>query len=206
MSVTEWHFGTPIFQCEVHDAAVLNNALRPHILELERMHPSQRLSNRGGWQSEQDLQSSENVAVQTLFHNVRMVVKGFTSPEQAETAQVDFNFVAWANINRRDDYNRVHHHHRGFWSGVYYVAVPPPEGDRVGAIVFRNPTAHSILASTISAPAALKRQFRHQLEILPRAGLLLIFPSWLEHFVDPHDSDQERISVAFDVIYKNHQA
>jgi uncharacterized protein (TIGR02466 family) len=202
MSLTEWHFGTPIYQREIHDVAVLNNALRTHILELEQVHPSQKRSNRGGWQFE--IQLSTDVAVQTLLKNIRMVVNEFTSAEQAGTTQPDFDIVAWASINRRNHYNRVHHHiGGGFWSGVYYVAVPPPD-DQVGAIVFRNPTTQSILANTIFAPAPLRHQFKHQFEIFPTAGLLVIFPSWLEHFVDPHHSDQERISVPFDIIYKKH--
>jgi uncharacterized protein (TIGR02466 family) len=32
-------------------------------------------------------------------------------------------------------------------------------------------------------------------------GLLLIFPSWLKHGVEPNLSDQERISVSFNYVF-----
>lgn len=31
-------------------------------------------------------------------------------------------------------------------------------------------------------------------------GLLVLFPHWLEHFVEPHDNDESHVMVAFDAI------
>ena len=34
----------------------------------------------------------------------------------------------------------------------------------------------------------------------PDAGLLVLFPSWMEHFVEPHDNDEPRISISFNAV------
>jgi hypothetical protein len=33
--------------------------------------------------------------------------------------------------------------------------------------------------------------------VLPQSGLLLIFPAWLYHYVNPYHGEGERISVAW---------
>jgi uncharacterized protein (TIGR02466 family) len=33
----------------------------------------------------------------------------------------------------------------------------------------------------------------------PQPGRLVIFPSWIQHYVQPNLSDQDRISISFDV-------
>ena len=35
--------------------------------------------------------------------------------------------------------------------------------------------------------------------IEPQEGMIMFFPSWLEHDVEPSKSDEDRISIAFNV-------
>ena len=39
--------------------------------------------------------------------------------------------------------------------------------------------------------------FDGRYKVRPQDGMLLVFPSWLLHFVNPYLSDDERISIAF---------
>jgi Putative 2OG-Fe(II) oxygenase len=41
--------------------------------------------------------------------------------------------------------------------------------------------------------------FGQKLVIKPEPGMIVIFPSWMYHFVNPFHGDGERISVAFNV-------
>ena len=41
--------------------------------------------------------------------------------------------------------------------------------------------------------------FGAQLQITPQAGTMLMFPSWLHHWVRPFQGTGERISIAFNV-------
>jgi len=36
----------------------------------------------------------------------------------------------------------------------------------------------------------------------PKAGMMVIFPSWLWHGVEPNMNDKPRISIAFNIGYK----
>ena len=42
-----------------------------------------------------------------------------------------------------------------------------------------------------------KGEFR---KVKPIEGLLILFPSYLEHFVEPSNADEDRISISFDVM------
>jgi uncharacterized protein (TIGR02466 family) len=39
-----------------------------------------------------------------------------------------------------------------------------------------------------------------ELDMRPEEGRMYIFPSWLEHGVESNESDQDRISIAFNVL------
>ena len=41
--------------------------------------------------------------------------------------------------------------------------------------------------------------FGHPVRIAPVAGLLVLFPSWLTHWVHPHSGRRERIAISFNV-------
>lgn len=43
------------------------------------------------------------------------------------------------------------------------------------------------------------KPFRGTVHFRPEAGMLLLFPSWLTHTVNPYRGIRERISVAFNV-------
>ena len=38
------------------------------------------------------------------------------------------------------------------------------------------------------------------IHLTPSAGLLVLFPCWMEHYVEPHDSDEPRIAIGFDAV------
>ena len=47
----------------------------------------------------------------------------------------------------------------------------------------------------------LTAQNADQVVVQVRDGTLLMFPAWLPHSVDPNASDDERISVSFNVMF-----
>ncbi len=44
--------------------------------------------------------------------------------------------------------------------------------------------------------------FNESIRIRPRPGLMVLFPGWLKHFVHPHTGTGTRISIAFNIAYK----
>lgn len=201
-----FYFGTPILSVEWPDAEEVNRQLAELILELERSAPSANQSNRGGWQSEKSLHELSHPAMRELLSwidiSVYLASSHLVGEEEVDRFPGKWRVSAWANVNRTGHFNGLHYHRGGFWSGVYYVAPAAEDvGDGTGAIVFHSPNQAGIIAANTKAPAALQQAFRQEIGMQPRAGLMLIFPSWLEHSVNPHSGTRPRISIAFDVAF-----
>ena len=202
-------FGIPLLSVLWPDAGELNRQLTGLVLDLERTQPSVKQSNRGGWQSEKNLQSLRHPAIRTLLSWIDVGVYLISSELVGEDAVDRFpekwRISAWANVNRIGHFNGIHYHVGGFWSGTYYVAVEGDQDERgSGVIGFRNPSQAGMVASNIQAPQALQQAFQQEIYIQPQPGLMLIFPSWLEHWVNAYAGTGPRISVAFDVAYQVH--
>jgi uncharacterized protein (TIGR02466 family) len=202
-------FGVPLLSLSYERAGELNPELQRLIFDLEGKEPSVKQSNRGGWQSAKTFQFINREAVREILSvihtGVYILMEEMIGTEALGKLDEAWNISAWANINRNAHFNGVHFHVGGFWSGVYYVAVGADSQESAtgsGNIVFRNPTLAAALAHTISAPKPLQESFRTEWSIRPSPGLLLIFPSWFEHWVTPHTGCNPRLSIAFDISFR----
>ena len=89
-------------------------------------------------------------------------------------------YEMWANILETGGYHNPHTHGCGGLSGVLHVTSPPD----ASPLVFL-------------APFGGCRKLH---EIIPaKAGQMLIFPSWLPHYVEPYTGKESRISVSFNL-------
>lgn len=80
------------------------------------------------------------------------------------------------------------------WSGCYYVSVPKGDKELSGNIEFFD-TCTNVRTLTVDGAACFASKF----VMKPRAGMLLMFPSYLRHWVYPNDSDEDRVTIAFNV-------
>ena len=101
----------------------------------------------------------------------------------------------WANISPPGYGHRPHTHPNNYLSGVYYVQTQ--EG--ANTISFDDPRPQT----NIIAPATseITDENAGQIHVTTRNGLLVLFPSWLQHQVPPNKSRQARISVAFNIMF-----
>ena len=100
----------------------------------------------------------------------------------------------WININSNVNISSPHRHPESFLSAVYY----PTVGRNPGAITFLNPNNQ---LSYVIKPDYIKEfdEFNSALyHVTPRTDLLIMFPSWLWHFVRHTEDTDNRISIAFD--------
>jgi uncharacterized protein (TIGR02466 family) len=98
----------------------------------------------------------------------------------------------WINVMNRGAIHAPHIHPHAVISGTYYVTVP----QGAGAIRFEDPR----LAMMMAAPPRRKNarpENRSFVDVEPRAGLLLLWESWLRHGVEPNAARTPRISVSF---------
>jgi len=199
---TESLFPTPLLRFEVKDAARLNQALLKEIGKRHKAEGGMVKSNRRGWHSERDLferkEPAQSELAQVILRMMAQATKG-VAPD-ANFANVELLADGWINVNPRGGYNAPHDHLGSFWSGVYYVKVPPnPEG-QAGAIEFLAPHKPMPSGGFIEAPATAQKVI-----IRPEAGQVLIFPSYLVHWVHPNDSDEDRVTIAFNGHFRMRQ-
>jgi hypothetical protein len=99
----------------------------------------------------------------------------------------------WTAICRAGAYHAPHSHPDSAWSGVYYVdpGTDNPGQPLSGVLEFLDPR------SGVEAVTAPGDPYGEPFRIRPEAGLLVIFPSWLYHWVHPYTGRTPRITVSF---------
>ena len=99
----------------------------------------------------------------------------------------------WSIINKKDSFNERHHHGNSALSAAYYVNAEQNSGD----IVFYDPR-HSFIFSH-PENSKLNDLNAQTKSISPKSGLLVLFPSYLDHSVQPSKSMEDRIVISFNV-------
>ena len=105
----------------------------------------------------------------------------------------------WFHFTRDGGYFGYHNHPMASWSGVYCVADgdPSPDYSNNGSLVFPHPlvSANAFIDPTNAALRWPFTQGNYVLDLKP--GQLVLFPSWLGHYVTPFRGRTERVTVAF---------
>lgn len=104
----------------------------------------------------------------------------------------EWGLSVWGVVMPEGGHQIPHIHPSGFLSGVYYPYLPPQvrsESDTEGAIEFGGAPEQFDLPT----PPTLTL-------VTPEEGLMMLFPSFLFHRTLPFSGDDERVSIAFDLI------
>jgi uncharacterized protein (TIGR02466 family) len=197
-------FGAPVLSFLWQDAEEINRELRQLILSWREHQPSVRMSNAGGWQSAKNLQTLDEAALRAILVKIDIGTYMISSEcfgEEELLQAPKWHVAVWANVNEPGDYNLPHTHSGGVWSGVYYVDPGCDEtpDDLCGAISFANPTMAPLVMDNLRPPELVRQFYRREYSVSPRAGQMILFPSWLEHYVHPHRGERPRISLSWDV-------
>jgi len=151
-----------------------------------------KLGTGQGWQSEQTLHEREefrdlvacvNNAAQSVLRFLRI---GYDTFEITG---------CWATVLARGAAHKVHSHPNNFLSGVYYVQTHPG----TDTINFHDPRTQT---GIIRPPVVeLTADNTDQVVVRVKNGTLLIFPAYLQHSVDANTSEEERISISFNIMF-----
>ena len=171
------------------EAGPFNANLKAEIENI--ISPRPKVPAGSNWQTPQDLHTRPAFA--EFVKLVEMAARGV-----ARFLQIDQHPMTitgcWANINPPGAYHPTHNHPNNYLSGVYYVAVPE-SGSR---IVFQDPRPLMIMPK----PRQFTRLTANAADAESRPGRLLIFPAWLRHSVPANDGQTERISISFNLMFK----
>ena len=179
-----WH--TQIWEFMRSETRVtFNDDFTNYILNEAEKNESVIKSNRGGWQSKLVNDKDENYKplvdeIAEFIRHLNLPIKKFLIRQ------------LWTNVNKKGNWNVIHQHGQYTLSGTYYVKVPKNSG----AIVFRDPRPGAIGNNFLVSK--FQKGELHKLNLLE--GLLAVWPSYLDHFVEPSNSDEERISISFDIV------
>lgn len=193
-------FATPVIIAEVSRADEIGAELQSLILARRREHPGLALSNRHGWQSTHDFAAWSGEHGRTVIERALELASEHTVTPRG--APPRWMVEAWGNVSEAGAFNMPHVHGGTFWSAVYYVAVGEGEG---GQLVLHDPRMPAL---RMHAPGIRFNGAGPELkaEIAPRAGLMVLFPGWLSHSVEPWEGKGERISVAMNIRAANVRA
>jgi uncharacterized protein (TIGR02466 family) len=195
------YFATPVVVAILPDAEAVNRDLRRAILEREGAGESVQHSNLGGWQSDWELESWGGPAARRVLEAARELATRMTSDRAGRPIKVAWKTNAWANVNRKGHGNEFHTHPGAYWSGTYYVDDGGISEDPAldGAFEMQDPrgVAPAMYAPLLAFAVPGGQSVGASELIYPRAGQLVLFPSWLSHAVRPYHGDRERISIAF---------
>ena len=98
----------------------------------------------------------------------------------------------WVNLLRPGGHHSAHIHPHSILSGTLYVEVPKGSGP----IRFEDPRLPMMMAAPVRREDAIE-ELRSFVSIEPRAGLLLMWESWLRHEVLPGPAKADRLSISF---------
>ena len=180
-------FATRIWQQQL-------SAMQPHldswvatVREMRAANPTPAgRTNRQGWNSE-DMRVLERSTFAPLREAIHAACKAALS--EMGVVHLPFELQSWINLHDRGGFNFLHVHESSLLSGSFYVQVPSGSG----RFVFRDPrpgVVHGYVKGAVPNGYS-------DIHLTPEAGLLVLFPCWMEHFVEPHDSDEPRIAIAF---------
>lgn len=189
-------FPTIIGQLRVPDAEAMNQDLQELILAEEGSYLSLGRSNIGGWHSRPDFLNRPEAAVGALTTWVTWAVSKMVHATTGLGAfKGRLSVSAWATICREGAYHAPHSHPDSAWSGVYYVDAGGfnPNRPLSGVLEFLDPRVGVEAMNTPGDPSG------DPVRVRPESGLLVVFPSWLYHWVHPYAGQSPRIAVSFNV-------
>jgi uncharacterized protein (TIGR02466 family) len=173
------------------------------LADIEKHHSSKRYpieqSVRHGLQTLGNLFASKSNILQGLKDKLSLVVDTHLSTLNKDNAHPLLRSVgreyyfsgAWSIEMKKEGFHENHYHQDGWISGSYYLVIPDA--------VNQNGKGWLKLGQ-----ASLSRWLKQEAEyyVKPKVGQVVLFPSYMWHGTVPLDSNERRVTVAFDVSSK----
>jgi len=193
--ITELHFifATPIWTSIIPKHRKINEKMFRYIKSLQKINRSGiSRSNLLGWHSKNfDLE----------LEQPKFFVNSISPHINSVLTDMDWDIInqevkitgMWAIINKKNSSNAMHIHSNNYLSAAYYVKAPINCGD----IVFYDPR----FAATYRYPKISKTNKLNSniVSFQPKEGMLVLFPSYLQHSVNVNKTDEERIVISFNI-------
>lgn len=200
-------FYTPVLEFDFGPGG-LPDVLAQTIQDRRKEHPGLKRSNALGWHSDTEMLQWGGKPAIVLAHKVMEIATSHTSDrgKQGESHRFQLSMEMWANVSPPGASNHVHAHPNAFWSAVFFVADGGAKDD--GHLVLLDPRFP--MAQMYNSDLFVVDEHRQAQDtahrIRPQPGKLVLFPSWLLHYVEPHAGTGDRISIAMNITVRQSEA
>jgi len=186
-------FQTPI-QISEAKIGLLNVELNKLIYRLKEKNNSNEMTKHNGFQS--IIYNHKDFLITNQFINVQInFINNYISQFQLKQNH-EWNIKGlWFNVNPKYSLNNLHTHCDCDFSAVYYIQVPKNSGN----IIFENPNPVMLHQGFYQNQFYYNEFNSNSFEIEPKDNMLILFPSYLPHRVGQNLSDQDRISLSFNI-------
>lgn len=159
---------------------------------LKKNNSGVALSNSGGWHSETDIHLRSDFKFLDLITNlINSTITNF----HLKSCSISLNSL-WININPQYSYNNLHIHSGNHLSGVFYLKAPK----NCGNIVFKHERSEINSLHTFIREEYLKIiNLYPTYKYTPEEGRIFLFDSIIPHYVEQNLSQEDRISISFNL-------
>lgn len=206
MAETRHLFSTPFVIDRLKSAegiAVLREAI---LAERARDKDGVQISNIGGWHSNTKMLEWGGEAARALALKAMELADANMVNLGAQQGR-EYGWVPemWANVSHKGHANQYHTHPGCFWSAVAYID-DGYEGDTDaglgGELQLLDPRMPMVRMTALDL--RLKdvggKMQNNEPMVRPQTGLMVMFPSWLQHSVRAFHGSGTRISIAINLI------
>ena len=156
-----------------------------------------KISNKGGWQSESKdvyLDDGFKPFQDSMVNCINELCLEFKIGKKLKIAQM------WININGANSYNVSHRHPNSILSGVLWIKQRP----EMGRFVFDNMDngyRDAMLLTNTDTNHLLECKMPPEYVPGYANGTIIIFPSGLSHRVEINETQENRYTLAFNIVF-----
>lgn len=211
MTDTRHLFPTPFVTDRLQSPEGIKVLREAILAEQARDKGGVRISNIGGWHSNSEMIEWGGEAAKALAFKAMTMADGVTvDAGSPDASRYEWVPQMWANVSGKGNANQYHMHPGSFWSAVAYIddgyegSSDPALGGELQLLDPRMPMIRMTAPDLRLKDQAGQPQSSEPV-IRPSAGLIVMFPSWLQHSVRAFHGSGTRISVAINLMVARKQ-
>lgn len=187
-----------IFKTSIYCENVCDETFKNYFIDVLNKHINENkgryVSNMGGFQTLickfNDSEIEKKIINDLIISHCSKFLLQFKIKKEFQLNNLNF----WINKNFKGSFNKPHNHGFNSLSGVYYLKVPKNSGNLV--FLDLNKTNNDNFKFFDN------ENFFAEYTIEPKEFDLILFFSETMHYVQPNNSDESRISMAFNIDIK----
>ena len=191
-----------LFPTVVHEVTVKNfKSIKKDLVNYvyeQKQRDSQGVSfsNVGGWQSGPSYSNFDNILLTTITETL---IPYFENDVLDMSKEITYDGL-WMNINGKDNFNSAHNHPGCHLAGVFWIQSPKGCGN----LELQSPHSFTMFQEMSRYTESFqKKSSAYPVYMFPPTeGTILLFPASIMHKVESNQSDEDRISIAFNLTFR----